>query len=124
MLAMDLAENGTEVAALWHHIPVFILFFDCPQVSSITLGHEQSGSKNTAPKTRKRTLSPSYPPTAYPSSLPRSFLKDLEKYECFRFRIGAAHGPATELCRLVVRAAVTLLVVAALLALPCAIAAA
>ncbi|CAK9074444.1 CUB and EGF-like domain-containing protein 1 [Durusdinium trenchii] len=50
-----------------------------------------------------------------------SFLKDLEKYECFRFRIGAAHGPATELCRLVVRAAVTLLVVAALLALPCAI---
>ena len=47
----------------------------------------------------------------------------MEKYECFRFRIGAVNGPATELCRLVVRGAVLVLLVANVLAIPTAIAA-
>eukprot|EP00438_Fugacium_kawagutii_P012852 Skav225690 [mRNA] locus=scaffold2526:76650:82180:- [translate_table: standard] len=51
----------------------------------------------------------------------RSLLKDIEKYECFRFRIGSVNGPATELCRLVVRAAVLVLFLVNVIAIPYAI---
>lgn len=47
-----------------------------------------------------------------------SLLKDMEKYECFRFRIGAVNGPATELCRLVVRGSILLLLLANVVAIP------
>ena len=56
-----------------------------------------------------------------PLDEPRSLLKDMEKYECFRFRIGAVNGPATELCRLVVRGSMLLLLLANVVAIPAAI---
>ena len=45
----------------------------------------------------------------------------MEKYECFRFRIGAVNGPATELCRLVVRGSMMLLLLAIVVAIPAVI---
>eukprot|EP00434_Breviolum_minutum_P025017 symbB.v1.2.022097.t1/scaffold1946.1/size95412/9 len=50
-----------------------------------------------------------------------SLLKDMEEYECFRFRIGAQNGPATELCHLVVRGSLTLLFLANAIAISSAI---
>ena len=63
-----------------------------------------------------------HPATSSCQSVLRSLLKDMEEYECFRFRIGAQNGPATELCHLVVRGSLTLLFLANAIAISSAIA--
>ena len=63
-----------------------------------------------------------HPATSSCQSVLRSLLKDMEEYECFRFRIGAQNGPATELCHLVVRGSLILLFLANAIAISSAIA--